>query len=193
MLRRKQWIDPLTGLAVYDATQRFPDALNEDGYRFPAHKAGSRLFDDIKFPEGLLDDELGKMARLSKLMVGGTNMLGYRSNHQIVPYTIDEIGDAVGLQHWRGRKFVNRMCKLRIMQRWASTTGAQYYINPAYFMASGHRLSLDLFLLFRDELQDIVPQWVINHFLRQARAKQTSARTSLVGEAEAIVRGVDAA
>lgn len=50
--------------------------------------------------------------------------------------------------------------------------GVGFYINPAYFMANGQRLSLDLFLLFKEDLKAVIPSWVIIEFIRQAKEKQ---------------------
>lgn len=160
------------GEVISEKNERFADALNDEGYRFPSHKIGARIFSDVKFPNNVTDTEIGKMTRLSKVMIGKTNMLGYRKYRDIIPYTIKEIGEIVGLCEERGRKFVNRMCKLRMMQEITTNSGKQYYINPAYFMASGQRLSLDLFLLFRNELTTILPKWVITSFLMQAQVKK---------------------
>lgn len=67
------------------------------------------------------------------------------------------------------RNFVNKMLRLHVMMK---IDDVGYYINPAYFMANGQRLSLDLFLLFRNELKSILPDWAIVDFLRQAQEKK---------------------
>jgi len=172
MIEKKQLIHQGTGEILREGYRHYTEAMNEEGYRFPSHKAGARIFEGITFPVEMTVDEIGRMTLLSKLMIGATNMLGYRRGRNIMAYSILEIGELARLKNWRGRKFVNRMCKMRVMQRIDTNSGAQYYINPAYFMASGHRLSLDLFLLFRDELKQIVPAWVMNDFLRQAGTKR---------------------
>jgi len=146
--------------------------MNEDGYRFPAHKAGARLFDDITFPYSMTPAEIGRMTLLSKVMIGGTNMMGYRKGRNIYAYSATDIMELARLQPRNGRRFIRKMLDLRVMQRIETNSGIQYYINPAYFMAAGHRLSLDLFLLFRDELSQIVPAWVTSYFLRQAKTKR---------------------
>jgi hypothetical protein len=171
MIKKEQLINEATGEVYETKNERFTEAMNEDGYRFPSHKAGARMFEGVKFPPEMSMSDIGRMAMLSKCMIGQTNMLGYRQGRNIFAYTANEIGDIVGLHDAKARGYTNRMCKLRVMQRIVTTSGPSYYINPAYFMASGHRLSLDLFLLFRTELTPIVPPWVIDDFLRQARGK----------------------
>jgi hypothetical protein len=172
MLKRKQLINNRTGEIYKTESEYFSEAMNNEGYRFPSHKAGARLFDDVKFPSEMKPSEIGRMTILSKEMIGSSNLLGYRQGRNIFAYTANEIGELVRLRESKGRSFVARMCRLRLMQRIVTTSGPQYYINPAYFMASGHRLSMDLFLLFRAELTPIIPTWVINDFLRQAKEKQ---------------------
>jgi len=158
------------GTIVKDTNKHFSDSLNNSGYRIPSHKMGARIFSEIKFPDGMTDSDIGKMARLSKVMVGKTNMLGYRKRGKIEAYTAEEIGGLVDLTKSRpARNFVNKMVKLHVMKKFENVG---YYINPAYFMANGQRLSLDLFLLFKDDLKNIVPEWAMAEFLRQAKIKQ---------------------
>jgi len=76
---------------------------------------------------------------------------------------------------------------LHVLQVIDTTSGRQYYINPAYFMPSGKRLSLDLFLLFRNDLKDILPPWVREEFLRQADVKR---HPGALNEAEYLLKGV---
>ncbi len=152
----------------------FADAMSEDGYRFPSHKMGARMFAGVAFPDELSDAEIGKLTRLSKgYLVGKTNMLGYRQGKEIKPYTASEIAELVGLRKRRGMPFINKMLRLRVIQKVTTNSGYQYYMNPAYFMANGQRLSLDLFLLFRKELTPLLPAWVMLDFLNQTHVKST--------------------
>lgn len=160
------------GEVVSDRNERFTDTLNDDGYRFPPHKLGARIFADVDFPTDMTDAEIGKMTRLSKLMIGKTNMLGYRKGRSILPYTAHEIAELANLKERQGRDFINKMGRLKVIQKVDINDSYQYYINPAYFMASGQRLSLDLFLLFKEDIAPILPKWVLDSFLIQAREKK---------------------
>lgn len=158
------------GEILKDESYKLTESLNEQGYRFPAHKMGARIFSDVTFPIEMTDSDVGKMTRLSKVMVGKTNMLGYRRGRRIEGYTAEEIGELVGLKTKRtARNFVNKMVRLHVMRK---VDGVGFYINPAYFMANGQRLSLDLFLLFKEDLKAVIPSWVIIEFIRQAKEKQ---------------------
>ncbi len=67
----------------------------------------------------------------------------------------------------RGREFIKRMAANKIIKK----LDAGYYMNPAFFMSTGQRLSLELFINFQDELIPLLPKWVVSEFIMQARAK----------------------
>jgi hypothetical protein len=156
------------GVQVNSRVEQFTEAMNNEGYRFPSHKLGARLFDDVDFPNEMTDSDIGKMTRLSKLMVGKTNMIGYRVNKNIVGYSNNEICEVLKMSYRRGMSFIRSMIKLRVIK----LINGYYYINPAYFMSTGQRLSLELFIHFQDELKTILPEWVVTEFIMQAQVKK---------------------
>lgn len=156
------------GEVVSETNRHFSDSMNEDGYRFPGHKAGARLFRDVSLPKTISYQDKGRLYDLSQLMVGSTNLIGYKEHGKILGYTEDEIGVIVELSGKRGREFVKRMVLNKIIKK----LEAGYYMNPAFFMSTGQRLSLDLFINFQDELALLLPKWAIGEFLAQARKKQ---------------------
>lgn len=171
---------------IVDKRSLFPEPLNDVGYRVPSHRSGTRLFDSVPFPDEMSDADIGRMVRLSRLMVGNTNMLGYRNRGQISPYTATELYQISGMSERRGREFIRRMEEYRVIQPVTTNSGVQYYVNPAYFMRSGQRLTLDLFLLFRDELHGLLPVWVRHQFLSQAKVREIPYNP--VAEAERILQ-----
>jgi len=174
LIQEKRNIDMGTGEILSTIQTEIPDSMNEEGYRVPTNKRGAKLFSDVDFPKGVTDSEIGKMTRLSKLMIGSINMLGYRIRGAVKPYTDSELAGIVALCGWRGKAFIQKMIKYKLMARFEITIGkqkrTQYYINPAYFFA-GKRIGLDLYLMFRDELDPILPAWVRNSFACAAREK----------------------
>lgn len=169
-----QYRDTNTGEIYKTNKERFSDVINAEGYRFPAHKSGARMFNDVQFPSMITDSEIGKMARLSKLMIPQNNLLGYKKNGVIYPYTEPEICELVNLSYKRGKEFIGRMSYNRLIRKSENELGMFYYINPAYFMANGQRLSMDLFILFQAELIPLLPRWVVDQFLKQIREKQVN-------------------
>ena len=191
LIEKRQYIKD-DGEIIRESSNSFADALNEEGYRFPSHKLGARMFRDVQLPE-MSYAEKGRMSELARYyMIPGANMLGYRQGNHIIAYTFREIGELVGLTaRSKCSAFINRMLQLHVMHRIHDTSGKpQFYINPAYYMANGQRLSLNLYLLFKDELTPLLPAWVMAEFLAQARGKAMFASDALT-EAESIVRGDD--
>ncbi len=174
------------GNIIQSKTDYFTDSMTDEGYRIPYHKLGARIFSEVRFPPGITHNEIGKMTLLSKVMVGDSNALGYRSHGDIIYYTPQEIGELVRLKRSKAFRFVNRMCQFRVLQQVTTKSDTAYYINPAYFMASGKRLNLNLYLLFQDDLKDIIPQWAKAEFTKQAQVKQSPP--GIVNEAEWLLR-----
>lgn len=167
MIRNIRMIND-NGEPVKEFNQHFTESMNEEGYRFPGHKAGARLFRDVKLPKNITYQDKGRLYDLSQEMVGNTNLIGCRSGGKILGYTVDEIGELVNLSGKRGREFVRRMIQNNILRK----LDAGYYMNPAFFMSTGQRLSLELFIHFQDALAPLLPKWAINEFLMQARQKK---------------------
>lgn len=155
---------------------KMPDRFNDEGYLVPYNKRGSKMFADIPFPERMNDAEIGRTARLAKLMVSTSNMLGYRTGMGIKPYTESQLIDLVKLSPYRGKEYISKMVNVGMMQRTKRIVGdvesEEFYINPAFFFA-GKRLSLNLYLLFRENLDTILSQYAKNQFWEAAREEQS--------------------
>jgi hypothetical protein len=158
------------GEVVEEKNYHFSDSMNEEGYRFPSHKAGARLFRDVYLPKSISYQDKGRLYDLSQIMVGNTNLIGYKEKGKIYGYTEDEISKIVELSGKRGREFVRRMVQNKIIKK----LDAGYYMNPAFFMSTGQRLSLELFIHFQEELMPLLPKWAIREFLLQAKDKKTN-------------------
>jgi len=175
MIKQTTSFSEKTGEIINIKKEAFADSMNDEGYRIPSHKLGARIFAEVQFPENMTDSDIGKMTRLAKMMISKNNMLGYRCKNKILPYTAKEIGDLIGLKKRRSQGFISKMIGLGIMCREDSKDETRYFINPAYFMANGQRLSIDMFIRFQKELVPILPKWVINEFLNQvSRYKNVS-------------------
>lgn len=154
---------------------KMPDRFNDEGYLVPYNKRGSKMFADVPFPERMNDAEIGRTARLAKLMVSTSNMLGYRTGMGIKPYTENQLINLAKLSPYRGKQYISKMINIGMMQRnkriIGEIEGEEFYINPAYFFA-GKRLSLSLYLLFRENLDPILSQYAKNQFWEAAREEQ---------------------
>lgn len=174
MLRIVQDIDDKTGDEKRRKQFYYEDSFNVDGYKVPSHKAGAKMFSEVSFPKEMTDAEIGKMARLAKLMVADSNMLGYRTKFGIRAYTSDHIIRIVDLSPRRGRQFLDKMMRLGVMQlnmrKYRDIECLEYYINPAYFFA-GRRIGINLYLLFREHLDPILTPYAKDAFWKMASDK----------------------
>lgn len=143
------------GEVLNEQNLEFTNSMNEKGYRIPSHKKGARYFTDIQFPKDMTDSDIGKMVRLSKYLIKD-NAIGDKNGL----YEINDVGNIISLSGRRLKYFLDKMICLKVMEHEKG-----YYINPSYFMANGHRITLKTFKLF--DLKNILPVWAINDFIRR--------------------------
>lgn len=181
MLQLVTNINDKTGEVISQKERHMTDVLTEEGYKVPSHKLGAKLFANIPFPKDMTDNEIGKMARLAKLMIADSNMLGYRARTGIKAYNQEQIIEIVGLSYKRGKEFIDKTIKLKVMAKTIRIIGdleqEEYYINPAYFFA-GKRINLNLYLLFRESLDPVIPAWVKREFMESAKEQVIPNRQS---------------
>ncbi len=175
VLRLERNVNPSTGEIYSEKSSYYEPSFNDEGYKVPYHKKGARMFEGVSFPKGMTDAEIGKVTRLARLMIPLSNMLGYRRSGQIHPYTERHIYNVVGLSRKRGKIFLSKMIELGVMQSVARhDKQVEYYINPAYFFA-GRRIDFNLYLLFREHLDLILPAWVRREFNKMVSTFRTEA------------------
>lgn len=140
---------------------------DEKGYLFWARKSFAKSFVDVPFPKQLTHAEIGKLTILAKCIWSNTNMLGYRGSGGVKPYTEEMIAKQIGLCGKRGRQFISKMMDLGIVRKvdviGGENVDTHFYINPLYFFSS-NRIPLNLYLLFRDQLDGVLPEWVKQRF-----------------------------
>lgn len=170
------YIDDSTGEIVAQRRQGIGNRFDhEKGYLFRNQAGGFSQFYDVPFPEDMTDIEIGRMSRLAKKMWGKTNMLGYRGNGGVKPFDVKGIGMVIGLEKSQAYTFLNKMAKLGIIAKVKieseGQTDYQYYVNPLYFNSS-NRIPLNLYLLFRKQLDPYIPIWARRLFVEQAEGSK---------------------
>lgn len=151
---------------------RFDD---ERGYLWKPKTGGARMFNEIPFPDGMSMIDRGRMATLAKHIWNKTNMLGYRGHGGVRPYSVAQIGKLVGLTPEQAERFLKRMQNTGIIKPVSVPFGErieiQFYINPLYFFGNS-RLSLNLYVLFHEELDKHLPEWVKEEFSKAVSTKE---------------------
>lgn len=170
MIKKTLLIDEKTGEIMHDTEKHVAPAFDEEkGYLFWARKSFSKSFHDVDFPEEMNDLEIGRMARLAKKIWSNTNMLGYRGNGGVRPHTTAMIADILNLSERQSYRFIEKMIRLGVMARvkinTRQSTETHLYVNPLYFFSS-NRIPLNLYLLFRKDLDSVLPQWVKDEFAK---------------------------
>lgn len=140
---------------------------DEKGYLLWPRKNFAKSYQTVDFPKELNWAERGRLATLAKKIWSNTNMLGYRGNGGIRPYDIKQIGKIIGLKERAATRFMRKMEKHRIIKpipvKFGDRVEVQYYFNPVYYF-SNNRLSFNLYLLFHEELDPLLPDWVKKEF-----------------------------
>lgn len=142
---------------------------DEKGYLF---KNRSYYFKGFKVDNRLSDKvsdfaDIGRLHVLAENTYADTNMIAYYKNKKYYPAGIKEISEMIRLCERNTKDFVKRMIDLGIMAKAIVNSNeqidVQYYLNPLYFLSSKY-LSPGLYMLFRKQLDEHLPQWVINKF-----------------------------
>ena len=137
----------------------------DKGYSFWLSAVPVRMFMGCGLPYSLCDSDAGKLYRCALLLQAHTNMLFYHSHGEEKPLTVPKLAAKLGMNTRRCYDFVQRMCDLRIMAR----DNGRLYINPCYFFRGRH-LSWHLYRLFEQDLESVLPDWVVRRYNGEVHA-----------------------
>ena len=139
----------------------------EKGYLLRVNRNNLTILDSIGLPTTLTDGDVAKMYRLSLTLHKQGNLLCYRSGNSLKAMNDAKIAKYLGISERKASEFLNRMIQNNIIARVIIVKGnsreRQYYINPIYFFV-GKWLNVNLYLLFKNDLKRILPEWVIAEF-----------------------------
>jgi len=152
-MARYRVIDTTTNTVIEETDSLHPELMTGKGYIFPSRK-GLRCLHPL--PEGI---DASRVVNLAWAMNGDNSM----------PGTLEDMAKLMGLSKDRGIRLISKLLSSGVLKRARINSRWRYYINPAYYIKAGHRLSLELFLMFRDELSPLLPQWVVTQFLAQTK------------------------
>ena len=139
----------------------------EKGYLFQPNRDSIKTFPGCGLPDDLTETETARLYRLSLAMHKDSNLLCYVSRNTAKPMNTSKIAAYLRLSPRRTALFLQRMIQRRIIGRVRVRIGnsreTQYYINPIYFFC-GKWLNVNLYFLFRRDLDKMLPQYVIQKF-----------------------------
>lgn len=162
-------IDDSTGevLSQQEKTQTYRYFDEEKGYLFFPNKESVKTMKGFGLPEDLTEMETARIYRLSLVTHKGSNLICYKSANVTKAMNAQRIGKYLRMTTRQVRLFLQKMIVRRIIGRVrvkiGGTTETQYYLNPIYFF-NGKWLNVNLYFLFRRDLDSILPKWVIQKF-----------------------------
>jgi len=111
---------------------------------------------------------IGRLYVLAENTYADTNMISYYHNKKYYPAKISHISEMIGLSEKRCIRFIKDMIKLGVIAEAFIHTKyqveIQYYLNPLYFLSSKY-LSPSLYMLFQKQINQVLPDWVIDRFM----------------------------
>lgn len=126
-----------------------------------------KLFFDKGLPDECTLVDCGKFYKIIKYIVGENQLLGYRSD-RLRPLTVEKMSEMFDCTDRQTRKFLKKMKDSRIIKEVLINDTKWYAVNPLYALKSKY-VSLTTFIIFQEELLPVLPQWVINNFMQEAR------------------------
>ena len=154
-------------LSKKEQVQNYRYFDQEKGYLFQPNRDSIKTFPGCGLPDDLTETETARLYRLSLTIHKDSNLLCYTSRNAAKPMNTSKIAAYLRLSPRRTALFLQRMIQRRIIGRVKVKIGnsqeTQYYLNPIYFFA-GKWLNVNLYFLFRRDLDKMLPQYVIQKF-----------------------------
>lgn len=190
MIEETRRIDTQTGEVLTRNVRQFDVFDEEKGYLFWARKKSARSFQEINFPSQMTMKERGMLWTLTKRIWSNTNMLAYRSAAGIRPMDVKMVARDIQVGERQAFRFLAKMVRLGVMKqvrvKGQGRDEIQWYINPIYFHSS-NRIPLNLYLIFREELNEHLPPWVKQRFAEIQEQQEGAKGTSTTAAEKAVV------
>lgn len=157
-----------TGEVVSSKDTHFTDSFTETGVRLQRNKSGFTAYNEVEFPAGMSDADIGKMNKLARFLYKD-NTIGDRGREKPNYYDSREIGLILGLSDRPTRNFLNKMERLCVIK----AVEGRYYVNPTYFLRNGQNISVKLFKLFKgDGIKKLLTQRQLSWLLSREAAEK---------------------
>lgn len=147
------------------------------GYNFKYKSSNTRSYLEISLPDvnsdsknGFTDTELGKIYRLSRHIYSDSNLLAKRSNNEIKPLSKQEIQKIVGLHRTKFNPFWSKVISNKVVKEIQLDKYSFFCFNPIYFNSTTY-MPLYLYIAFQEELNEHLPDWVIEKYLEMQEKK----------------------
>ncbi len=140
---------------------------DEEGYLLWRRKAHVRTFLDMPLPDGFTWSERGRLGELKHYILKDSQFLAYRSGNRAKPFDIGKISKVLGMSSRQGRAFLKKAIAYGVLKTVTDGDSTLIAYNPIYGMRA-KRLTIATYMLFRKELEHVLPEWVKRKFAEQA-------------------------
>ncbi len=167
-------IDQASGEVIASGQRKkwFSNFRAKEGYLFKPQAHFVRVFTGVKLPPEVKAKDAYRLYLLIDKLENGTNRLVYRSDHSNKAMKIGHIAACCGITYASASRFVTRMIRAGVMAKGKITVGdsqvISYYFNPLYYIR-GKWLTYQLYTLFQDQLDPVLPEWVKRKFAEEHR------------------------
>lgn len=149
--------------------------FNDNGYLFRSNNNSVKSYLDCPMPQELTWAEKGRLLELRHYILKDNQLLVYRSHGTIKPVDIPEISRILEMSGRQAQNLMQRAAQCKVIKE-IQLDGLRYFMfNPVYAF-KGKRLTLDVYIMFQEELKSILPKWVVSRFLAQAKELRPNIR-----------------
>lgn len=164
--RITRYINNMTG-EYYDKVQPVTLQFDDDGYLFWKNKGNVKVYLDESLPICFTWSERGRIDAIKHYILTENQLLVYRSGNSIKPIMQKELCKLLDLSDRQCKAFVRKLKAYGVIKEIYFDSMRYFAFNPKYAF-KGKRLSLNVYIFFQDELNDVLPTWVQEQFYKQA-------------------------
>lgn len=169
-LVRMERVNLETGEVMYTNAKKVDMRFSDrQGYLFKHTENYIKKFMDSALPEELSWVDQGKLSRLQTYIVGESQLLGKRKNGRFEPLTLEDMAKIFKCKERWVYSTLREAKKHHILKEVTIDGVLWYAYNPIYGLKD-KRISLETYLIFQDELKEVLPDWVRHNFLRLAES-----------------------
>ena len=157
-----------TGEITYSQEKKVDMQFSErKGFLYKPRENYVKRFLDSSLPEGLSWVDQGKLARLQIHIIGSSQLIGRRSGGRFVPLGIQDMSKIFRCKERSTYYTIQNAKKFKVLKEVTIAGVCWYAFNPLYGLKD-KRISLETYLIFQEELSDMLPDWVKRNFMQQA-------------------------
>lgn len=165
-IKREQIID--NDVTINTKEYKYTIYDDSKGYLFKHRTNFIKGYQGIKLSDAVgSKSDYANMHLLAEHLYKDTNMISVYRNKKYQPATIKDMCASLDLSEKRFKQFMDRMMIIGLIAKLVINTNeavqVQYHINPLYFNTSKY-LSPMLYMMFRKQLDEHLPNWVIAKF-----------------------------